>query len=75
MTVNKRYYPTTTQDIKKVCEYCRKEFVISQASQEEALKRGGKIDRKYCNECLLRWRKGEIDLESYERKHGDISQP
>jgi Pyruvate/2-oxoacid:ferredoxin oxidoreductase delta subunit len=52
------------QDIKKICEYCDKEFVISQESQKEALKKGGKIDRKYCNGCLLRWRKGEIKLES-----------
>ena len=53
-----------TQAIKKICKYCGKEFVISRESQEETLKKGGKIDRNYCHNCLLRWRKGEIELEA-----------
>lgn len=56
------------QEIKKICENCGKKFIISQESQEEALEKGGKIDRKYCNECLLRWRKGEIKLKSSKRQ-------
>lgn len=66
-----------TQDIKKICENCDKEFVISKESQEEALGKGGKIDRKYCNECLLRWQKGEIKLKPSKRqeheKHRKVS--
>lgn len=59
------------QDIKKNCGYCEKEFIISVESQKEALQKGGKIDRKYCNECLLRWRRGEIKLKPFKQKKHD----
>lgn len=51
------------QDIKKICKYCGKRFIISKEAQEKALERGGEVDREYCNECLLRWQKGQIKLK------------
>jgi len=51
------------QEIKKVCENCQKEFVITPQEQEMALEKGGKIERRYCRDCLKKWRKSEIQLE------------
>lgn len=48
------------QNIKKVCEHCQKEFIITAEEQDMALRKGGKVDRRFCRDCLKRWRNGEI---------------
>jgi len=52
-----------------VCKYCKKEFIVTGIAQEKALERGGTVRRTFCNECLKRWRKGEIHLPNAERSY------
>ncbi len=53
----------TIKDITKICPACKKEFAITAKEQKFAISKGGIFHRRYCRECLGRWRRGEIFLE------------
>ncbi len=51
------------KDEKRTCKYCGKDYKISLEERLKLLSKGGKNDQKYCDSCLIKWRRGKIDLK------------
>jgi len=55
------------KNITERCFNCGKNFIITAEEQKAALQKGGLIKRKYCRECLLKWREGKIKLNKNKK--------